>query len=1006
MSRAHDMHIDNGEPEPLFDFDSNESLKGLYHLEAAARMPQTSSARISDLADMLSVLKPVSSTADLEPLSPDDAMEDVYHTSSKGKGVSQPMQIYPRHALEDQRPDDQDEDLFSMSFGTAVSSDMHELVGSPASTSASPATASSSSPRSPLDVQQDIEKTEMSSVGKGKARDVPPTLPPLSFGTTELNYASSDWPTFSSSIPGPSSFSSSYGSVGDREPSPGTSASVAGPSSTPADNVLEAGPALSRIPSRRRSLSSLSAHSKRSISALSITKAKAKSPSGTKHPGNLARKLLGKQRDSPSGSPTSPARDVVSDLDESNSVDRLSCLAPWTYNVTPRTSPLVTPAVETELGFGEFDKSLPIYYYTSRPTDRTVLRTKGRSYSLPLPFPTTPLDLVPAAAVDIFEPIVKPTPNYFDEFLPVELKLRILVSVVDLHEAEHQKRVDNGAWTLRKATSSKNRWVGRDRGIRELFKLSRVSKAWLSLVFDGQLWVKLDLHAFPNLPASALQRLAKVAGTFVRELDLRGHSDLESSTLQEITSHLCTDFQPGGWISHTHLTSINLQGCSRLQTRALHHLLVRSSAVRELCLRGLAAVTNTTCSILGSYCRRITTLDLSHCPDVSGSGIYAFVSAALARDESLPLKELRLSGLKYVEDGVMEVLGKAAPDLEVLDLSYCRTLHNSSVEAFVSCSEDDQGSFEMVQLTSRQAGRNPTDSTRYWRRVTRLRHLNLTACIMLTDHACSHLAHAVPKLEMLELAGIGAELGDSGLVRLLETTPFIRKLDLEDATQITDDVLMTITPEPISDAPAPRIPHPPQPGHALEHLIISYATEVTDGAVWDLVENCTRLRVLEVDNTRISEATVKHFVRLSRERKAVDAQIVAVDCRGIGERCVRDLVPQTRPRVGWRSYDARRLGFVDARDEEGLAAGQDELDAHRVALKTFFSWQTVDAVRAAREKKRKSTRRGLNASSSSTEDSGPSNGRARWWSPSGRRSGGTSPSLSDLGQERDGCTIM
>ena len=524
-------------------------------------------------------------------------------------------------------------------------------------------------------------------------------------------------------------------------------------------------------------------------------------------------------------------------------------------------------------------------------------------------------------------------------------------------------------------------------------------------MFDGQLWVKLDLHVFPNIPPPALERLAKVAGTFVRELNLRGHTDLESSTLQEITSHLCTDFQPGGWVAHTHLTTINLQGCSMVQTRALHHLLVRSSSVRELHLKGLAAVTDTTCSILATYCRQLNALDLSRCPNVTGNGVITFLDTAFIRNERLLLKELRLSGLKYLCDKLFERLGYAAPDLEVLDLSYCRSLHNSCIEAFVSGSADDVDHQEMVQLTAREAGRDPTDSTRYWRRVTCLRHLNLTSCIMLTDHACSHLAHAVPKLEVLEMAGIGAELRDDGLVRLLETTPLIRKLDLEDACQITDDVIMTLTPEPAAAAPRARAPPPPQPGHALEHLVISYATEVTDDAVWDLIDSCPRLRVLEVDNTRVTESTIKHFVTVAREHKAVDAQIVAVDCRGIGERAVRDLTSQTRPRVGWRSHETRKLGFLDARDDEGLGVGQDELDEHRVALKTFFSWQTVDTVRAAREKKRKSNRRGLNASSSSNEE-GSASGRARWWSPSGRRSGGASPNLSDFGLERDGCTIM
>ena len=417
-----------------------------------------------------SALKPVSGAADPELLSLDDAMEDIPSVNSKGKSVAQPVQIRARNAFEEQRPSVQEDDLFSMSFGTIGSPGTQDLVESPSS-SAIPGTASTPSPESLLDTQEVLEESGSTSVGKGKARDVPPTLPPLSFGTTELNYESSDWPPFSSSIPGPSSFASSIGSVGDREPSPSTPTSLAGPSSPPADITVEAGPTLIRIPSRRHSLSSLSVHSRRSISASSITNTKAKPPATTRLPGNLARKLLGKQRDSATGSPTSPTREVVSDHEELASVNRLSCLAPWTCNV-PRISPLATPALGIEYGIGEFDKSFPVYY--SSPTDRNLLRTKGRSYSSPLPFPTAPLDLVSPITVDIFEPIPEPTPNYFDELLPAELRLRVFVSLVHIHEDEHQKRVDDGTWTLRKATSSKNRWVGRDRGIRELFKLSRV----------------------------------------------------------------------------------------------------------------------------------------------------------------------------------------------------------------------------------------------------------------------------------------------------------------------------------------------------------------------------------------------------------------------------------------------------------------------------------------------------------------------------------------------------
>lgn len=409
---------------------------------------------------------------------------------------------------------------------------------------------------------------------------------------------------------------------------------------------------------------------------------------------------------------------------------------------------------------------------------------------------------------------------------------------------------------------------------------------------------------------------------------------------------------------------------------------------------------------------------------MNGEGVYSVSSAAVQRGEFMQLKQLRLSGLRRVSDEMMRTLGRAAPYLEVLDLSCSRDLHNSSIEAFVTLSEDELPSFEFewVQLTSREAGRDSSDyTTRYWRRITQLRHLNLSSCILLTDHACSHLAHAVPKLEFLELANIGPELGDEGLVRLLKTTPGIRKLDLEDATEISDDLLVAITPGPpqdpletTSDATTHRFrnPPPPETGYALEQLILSYA-DVNSDALIELVRNCTRLKVLEADNTRLNGLVLREFVQQAKSRSHLDARIVAVDCRGVGESIVKEVAPHTRPRLGWRSHHARKLNYLDGRDGEGhlTAIGQDECDEKRVVVKTFYSWQTVDAVHAAREKKRKSARRGMNSSGSSTasrDDVVSASSRARWWSPgTGRRgSGPGTPTLLDAGGNREGCVIM
>ena len=520
------------------------------------------------------------------------------------------------------------------------------------------------------------------------------------------------------------------------------------------------------------------------------------------------------------------------------------------------------------------------------------------------------------------------------------------------------------------------------------------------------MWSNLNLRAFPRIPPSLLTRLSKAAGAFIKTIDISGHATLLPSTLIDVTDELCLRPVPNGQLPLTQLTAINFQGCAMLTTKSLHHLVTRSPSLRTICLKGLTAVTNSTCDVLGTYCTQLSSLDIGRCINVDGEGLRRLITASTNRGDISPLKELRISGMKCVVDDVLATLGMGAPLLEVLDLSYIRDLHNSALEAFISCSDDDDTQFETVLLTSREAGRDPSDSTNYRRRVTRLRHLSLSSCVLLTDNACSNLAHTVPYLEFLEMGNIGPDLRDDGLVRLLNTTPFIRKLDLEDAAEITDTVFAAITPGSAAVTRNRRVCDTQEPGHALEHLSVSYAANLSDEAFLSLIQNCSRLLVLEADNTHISGAVLKEFVRRSRNRKLVDAVAVVIDCRGVGESLVKELSASTRPRMGWRSYEARKLGYVDGRDKEDLKVGRDECDGKRVVLKSFYSWQTVDAVRAAREKRRKA-KRTTNASGGNTSDSDDVfSGRARWWSPGGRRSSGnTSPTVLDANGDRDQCRI-
>ena len=525
------------------------------------------------------------------------------------------------------------------------------------------------------------------------------------------------------------------------------------------------------------------------------------------------------------------------------------------------------------------------------------------------------------------------------------------------------------------------------------------------LVFDGQLWVDLELRSFPSIPQSLLLRLTSTGGPFTTILNVAGHHRLTASTLLRMTNNFCFTTHPKS-ASYTQLAVVNLQGCRSVTTRSLHHLLVRSGSLQKLCLNGLHAVTNTTCDIISTYNPRLVSLDVGRCSNMDAEGIQSLASAVLRRGEHLQLRELRLCGLKNIDDQMMTTLGKAAPYLEVLDLNYARQLHNTALDALVACDDGADGlGVETIWVSTRDLGRDSSDVTRLRRRVTRLRHLAVSSCILLTDDACSNLAYSVPQLEFFEMAGIGSDLKDAGLIRLLNTTPFIRRLDLEDAPEVSDALLATITPaadrHPLESAP--------EPGHALEQLNISYAAQVSDDALLDLVRRCPRLIYLEVDNTRVGGTVLSEFVRLSRKRKTANAKIVAVDCRNITAGLVQELSASTRPRKGWRAHEARKLMFLDAKDGrmDELKVGQDECDEKRVVLKSFYSWQTVDAVKAVRDRRRKSSRRGENGSTSDIDDGVGSSGKlTRWWSPSRRtpRSGSNSPNMMDI--SNDGCTVM
>jgi F-box and leucine-rich repeat protein 2/20 len=361
----------------------------------------------------------------MSPILPIDSF-----ANGKGKGVSRPMSIRP-HDLHLDGFDMFDNNAYSYtaSGSSSISSqafyDIQPLISSnniSSHVSSSAGEGHYVAPPSDSNIYPQLD------VGKGKERA--PTLPPLSF-MPAFGYNSLEWQPSTSSSSSPDF--TSYGFA----------------CATPSLHYNEADTMHIRYPS------ALSEHS---VSAPSSYTAQLELPSEMKRDRSssptIRRLSLGEHKISsphshPYSLPCTPAA-----VNETHHYD----------DTNFRAAQHITPALIDALVIPPF-ASQAVNDTIGRPVGPKL---KGRSHSDPLPTASTALN-------DVFRAI---SPRYrysFQESLPREIKIQIFASLVQLHEDDHQRLLSQGKWTARAAFAPRNRWVGRERGLRELIKFSRVS---------------------------------------------------------------------------------------------------------------------------------------------------------------------------------------------------------------------------------------------------------------------------------------------------------------------------------------------------------------------------------------------------------------------------------------------------------------------------------------------------------------------------------------------------
>ncbi|KAI5481029.1 hypothetical protein MNV49_006215 [Pseudohyphozyma bogoriensis] len=569
----------------------------------------------------------------------------------------------------------------------------------------------------------------------------------------------------------------------------------------------------------------------------------------------------------------------------------------------------------------------------SSTTLPSIAEARKRAFSAPLL--SSPLGKPQAppsttVAVDTYAESQE-TGNAFERKLPRELRIRIFQALLELHVEEHERVVREGRW---KGPEAKKRWVGEEKARREIVRLSRVSKSWQSLAHDGQLWSSFPCGIVaPDSvpPLSFLQRFFASAGPFIRTLDLRGMAHFDDETMGKLID--AARAEDGG----TSFERVDLSGCLGLTSVAISELFRQSPRLLSVSLPGLPTITQSTLAQIGASCPHLLSIDVSRCPRLPFSALLHLPTT---------LRSLRASKPRHVSDALFVALARRLVVLEELDLSYAGPLLTDA--AFLdlvtqppSSSAPDR--HRTIELLPSQMGSWSQGLTRKY--VLPWRRLNLSSCTGLTDRALHHLSHAVPRLQVLEIARMGGGLHSAGVVALLETTKGIRKVDLEAAVGVDDEVLVALTPPPGgSPLEIGRIP-----GEALDTLVVSACTGLTDDALARLVARCPNLKRLEADGTQISEITSRRLVEKWLRKGEGGALLSVLDARFQAKRlaahgCVR-------PRAGRLGYWAMPFGYHE-KDERSVVDVEDQLEECReedVVVRSFAGHSQVDKASAARK---------------------------------------------------------
>ncbi|XP_062223776.1 EIN3-binding F-box protein 2-like [Phragmites australis] len=381
-----------------------------------------------------------------------------------------------------------------------------------------------------------------------------------------------------------------------------------------------------------------------------------------------------------------------------------------------------------------------------------------------------------------------------------------------------------------------------------LWDVPLVTDAGLVEIATGcPLLERLDISRCPLITDKGLAAVAQGCPNLV-SLTIEACSGVGNEGLRAI-GRCCTKLQ-----------AVNIKNCIHVGDQGISSLVCSAtSSLAKIRLEGLN-ITDALLAVIGYYGKAVTDLTLARLATVSERGFWVMANAAGLQNlrcmsvTSCPgvtdlalasiakfcpsLKQLYLRKCGHVSDAGLKAFTESAKVLENLQLEECNGV---TLVGILTCLLNCSQTFRALSLVKCMGIKEICSAPSQLPVCRSLRFLTIKDCPGFTDASLAMMGMICPRLEQVDLSGLG-EVTDNGLLPLIQSSEAgLIKVDLSGCKNVTDVAVSSLVKA-----------H----GKSLKKVSLEGCSKITDASLFAISESCIELAQLDLSNCMVSDCGV------------------------------------------------------------------------------------------------------------------------------------------------------